>query len=86
VRGRSGLGIGARRNTGEVVRGGDAGAPFYRVGGGAGRPGDGGERVVVMVHYNGGGSGRFGRGSTGAVGSDEGGWVGCAGSCLLLRK
>jgi hypothetical protein len=55
------------------VRGGDAGAPFYRVGGGAGRPGDGGERVVVMVHYNGGGSGRFGRGSTGAVGSDEGG-------------
>jgi hypothetical protein len=43
VRGRSGFGIGARRSRGEAVAGGDAGAPFYRVGGGAGQPGDGGE-------------------------------------------
>jgi hypothetical protein len=36
VRGRSGLRIGAKRSGGEAVGGGDAGAPFYRVGGGAG--------------------------------------------------
>jgi hypothetical protein len=63
VRGCSGLRIGARRSGGEVVRGGDAWAPFYRVGGGAGRPSDVGERVVAVVRYNGGGGGRFGRGS-----------------------
>jgi hypothetical protein len=56
------------------VGGGDAGAPFYRVGGGAGPPGIGGERSVVVLHHNGGGGGRFGRGSVGVVaGSDEGG-------------
>jgi hypothetical protein len=49
VRGRSGLGIGARRSGGEAVGGGDAGVPFYRVGGGAGRPGDGGERAAVVA-------------------------------------
>jgi formylmethanofuran dehydrogenase subunit C len=42
VRGRSGLRIGARRSGGEVVGGGDAEAPFYRVRGGAGRQGCGG--------------------------------------------
>jgi hypothetical protein len=74
VWGRSGLGIGARRSEGEVVGGGDAGVPFYRVGGGVGRLGDGGERVVAVVCHDGGGGGRFGKGSTGVVvGSDEGG-------------
>jgi hypothetical protein len=49
VRGRSGLRIGERRSGGEAVGGGDIGAPFYRVGGGAGRPGDGGEWVAVVA-------------------------------------
>jgi hypothetical protein len=74
VRGRSRLRIGARRSAGGAVGGGDAGVPFYRVGGGAGRPGDGGERAAVVVRHDGGGGGRFRRGSAGAVvGSDEGG-------------
>jgi hypothetical protein len=65
----SGLRNGARRSVG----GGDVGVPFYRVGGGAGRPGIGGEQAVVVVRHNGGGGYRFGRGSTGVVvGSDEG--------------
>jgi hypothetical protein len=76
VRGRLRLGIGARRSGGEAVGGGDVGVPFYRVGGGAGWPGDGGE--LAVVRHDGGGGGRFGRGSGGAVvGSDEGG--GCSG-------
>jgi hypothetical protein len=59
------------------VGGGDVGVPFYRVGGGAGRPGDGGEHVAVVVCHDGGGGGRFGRGSFGVVvGIDEGG--GCS--------
>jgi hypothetical protein len=73
VRGRSGLGIGARRSGGEAVGGEDAGTPFYRVGAGAGQPGDGGEWAVAMVRHDGGGGGRLRRGSTRAmVGSDEG--------------
>jgi hypothetical protein len=67
VRGHSRLRIGARRSGGGAVGGGDAEAPFYRVGGGAGWPGDRGEQVAVGVHHNGGGGGRFGRGSVGAV-------------------
>jgi hypothetical protein len=55
-----------------VVRGGDAGVTFYRVGGGAGRPGDGGEWAAVVGRHDGGGGGRFDRGSPGVVGSDEG--------------
>jgi hypothetical protein len=74
VRGHSGLGIGARRSGGEVVGGGDAGAPFYRVGGGMGWSGDRGEWPAVVVRHDGGGGGCFGRGSAGTVvGSDEGG-------------
>jgi hypothetical protein len=74
VRGRSGLGIGARRSGGEAVGGEDVGTPFYRVGAGAGQPGDGGEWAVAMVRHDGGGGGRLRRGSTRAmVGSDEGG-------------
>jgi hypothetical protein len=72
MRVRSGLRIGARRSGGEVVRGGDAGVTFYRVGGGAGRPGDGGEWAVVVGRHDGGGGDRFDRGSPGVVGSDEG--------------
>jgi hypothetical protein len=49
VRGRSRLGIGARRSGGEAVGGGDAEAPFYRVGGGAGRLGDGGEQAAAVA-------------------------------------
>jgi hypothetical protein len=61
---------------GGAVGGADARAPFYRVGGGAGRPGIGGEWVAAVVHHNGGGGGRFGRGSARVVvGSDEGGGV-----------
>jgi hypothetical protein len=41
--GRFRLRNGARRSGGGAVGGGDAGAPFYRVGGGAGPPGIGGE-------------------------------------------
>jgi hypothetical protein len=47
VRHCSGLGIGARRSRGEAVGGGDAGVPFYRVGGGVGWLGDKGERAVA---------------------------------------
>jgi hypothetical protein len=72
--GRSGLKNGARRSGGGAVRGGDVGAPFYRIGGGAGRSGIGGEQAVAVVHHNGGGCGRFRRVSTRVVvGSDEGG-------------
>jgi hypothetical protein len=56
----------------EEVGGGDAGAPFYNLGGGAGRPSVGGEWVAAVVRHNGGGN-HFGRGSTRVVvGSDEG--------------
>jgi hypothetical protein len=73
VLGHSGLGIGARRSGGGAVGGGDAGAHFYRVEGGAGWPGDRGERAAAVVRRDGGGGGCFRRGSTGAVvGSDEG--------------
>jgi hypothetical protein len=49
------------------------GVPFYRVGRGEGRPGDGGEQAAVVVHHDGGGDGRFRRGSARVVvGSDEG--------------
>jgi hypothetical protein len=58
------------------VGGGDAGAPFYRVGGGAGRPSDGREHAIAVVHHDVGGGGHFRRGSAGAVvGCDEGGGV-----------
>jgi hypothetical protein len=70
VWGRSGLRIGARGSRG----GGDAEASFYRVGRGAGRPGDRGERTAAVVHRHGGGGGRFERGLNGVVvESDEGG-------------
>jgi hypothetical protein len=59
---------------GEAVGGGDVGALFYRVGGGAGQLGDGGERAAAVVRHDGDGGGHFGRGSTGVVvWSDEGG-------------
>jgi hypothetical protein len=45
--------------------GSDAGAPFYRVGGGAGRPGVREEREAVVVCHNGDEGGCFRRGSTG---------------------
>jgi hypothetical protein len=48
VRGHSGLGIGARWSGGGVVGGGDAEVPFYRVGGGEGRPGDEGELAAAV--------------------------------------
>jgi hypothetical protein len=55
----SGLGERGRRGGGGVVRRGGFGAPFYRVGGGAGRSGVGGERAAAVVvewrHH----SGRF---------------------------
>jgi hypothetical protein len=74
VRGRSGLGIGARRSGEEAMGGGDTRAPFYGAGGGAGWPGDGGEHAMAVVHHDGGGGGRFRRGSVRAlVGSVEGG-------------
>jgi hypothetical protein len=54
------------------VSGADAVAPFYRVGGGAGRPGVG-EEWVAVVRHNGDEGGCFRRGSVGVVlGSDEG--------------
>jgi hypothetical protein len=74
VRSRLGLGIRARRRGVGAVGGGDVGVAFYRFGAGARRPGDGGERAVAVVRHDGGGGGRFGRRSTGAVvGSGEGG-------------
>jgi hypothetical protein len=39
--------------------GADAGAPFYRVGGGAGRLGIGDERAAAVVHHKGDEGGRF---------------------------
>jgi hypothetical protein len=65
--------LGARRSGGGAVRGGDAEAPFYRVGGGAGRPCDGVEWAAVVVRHDGGGGNHFGRGSARVVvGRDEG--------------
>jgi hypothetical protein len=77
VRGRSELRIGVRRSGGEAIGGGDAGAPFYMVGGGAWQPGNGGQLAVSVVCHDGCGGGCFERGSTRAVvGSDEGGCFG----------
>jgi hypothetical protein len=60
------------------VGGGDARVPFYRVGGGAGRPGVRGEWVAAVVRHNGGGGGHVRRGlARVVVVSDEGG--GCSG-------
>jgi hypothetical protein len=74
VWGRSALGIEARRSGGEAVGGWDAEAPFYRVGGGAGRSGDEGEWAAAVVRHDGGGGNHFRRGSARAVmGSEEGG-------------
>jgi hypothetical protein len=68
-----------KRSGGGAVGGGDAGALFYRVEGGAGRPGIKGEWAAVAMRHNCGGGGRFGRGSAGVmVGSDERG-EGCSG-------
>jgi hypothetical protein len=65
---------GSEMGHGGAVGGGDAGAPFYRVGEGPRLPGVGGERVAAVVRHNGGGGGYFGRGSARfVVGSDEGG-------------
>jgi hypothetical protein len=61
------------------VGGALVGAPFYRVGGGAGRSGIRGEQAAVVVHHNGDEGGHVGRGSVGVVvGSDEGG---CSDRC-----
>jgi hypothetical protein len=59
VRAHSGRGERGRRGG----RGANAGAPFYRVGGGAGRPSIGEERAAAVVRRNGDEGGRFGRGS-----------------------
>jgi hypothetical protein len=53
------------RGGGGAVGGVDAGAPFYRVGGGAGRSGIGEEWAVKVVRHNGDEGSRFGRGSGG---------------------
>jgi hypothetical protein len=45
----SGRGDRGRRGRGGVVTRGGAGAPFYRVGGGAGRTGVGEERAAAVV-------------------------------------
>jgi hypothetical protein len=50
---------------GGAVGGADAGVPFYRVRGGAGRPCIGEEQAVKVVRHNGNEGGRFRRGSTG---------------------
>jgi hypothetical protein len=72
ARALSGRGERGRRGGGGAVGGVDARAPFYRVGGGAGRPGVG-EEWVAVVRHNGDEGGCFGRGSVGVVlGSDEG--------------
>jgi hypothetical protein len=74
VRALSGHGERGRRGGGGAVGGADARVPFFRVRGGAGRPGVGEERAAVVVHHNGDEGGRFRRGSAGVVvGSDEGG-------------
>jgi hypothetical protein len=55
-----------RRERGRRGGGGvDAGAPFYRVRGGAGRPGGGEERAVAVVRHNGDEGDCFERGSCG---------------------
>jgi hypothetical protein len=93
--GRSGLGNGATRSGGGAVGRGNVRASFYRVRGGAGRSGIGGERAAAMVRHNVDGGGRFGRGSAGVVVvSDEGGCSGCCGSgrapggsaCVHMRR
>jgi hypothetical protein len=69
VRACSGHGERGRRGGG----GADARAPFFRVRGGAGRPGVGEERAAAVVRHNGDEGGHFRRGSAGVVvGSDEG--------------
>jgi hypothetical protein len=60
TRAHSGRGERERRGVG----GADARAPFYRVGGRAGRLGIGEERTVVVACHNGDEGSRFGRGST----------------------
>jgi hypothetical protein len=78
ARAHSGTRERGRRGGGGAVRRADAGAPFYRVGGGAWQPGVGEERSMVVVRHNGDEGGYFGRGLVGVVvGSDEGG--GCSG-------
>jgi hypothetical protein len=73
VRAHSGRGERGRRGVGGAVGGADAGVPFYRVRGGAGRSSIGEEWAMKVVHHNGDEGGRFGRGSTWVVvGSDEG--------------
>jgi hypothetical protein len=72
---RLGLRIGARSSGGEAVGGGNAGAQFYRVGGGAGWPSDVGKWAAAVVRHDCGGGSYFGRGSARVVGSDEGGGV-----------
>jgi hypothetical protein len=61
ARARSGRGERGRRSEG----GADDGVPFYRVRGGAGRPGIGEEQAAAVVRHNGDEGGRFGRGSCG---------------------
>jgi hypothetical protein len=65
VRARSGHGLRGRRGEGGAVGGADDGVPFYRVGGGAGRPGVREERAAAVVRHNGNEGGRSRRGSAG---------------------
>jgi hypothetical protein len=61
ARARSGHRERGRRDRGGEMGGADARATFYRVGGGAGRPGVGEERAATVVRHNGDEGGRFGR-------------------------
>jgi hypothetical protein len=63
ARAHSGRGERGRRGGGGAVGGANAGAPFYRVGGGAGQPSIGEERAAAAVRHNGDEGDRFGRGS-----------------------
>jgi hypothetical protein len=72
---------GLEMGQGGAVGGGDARAPFYRVGGGAGRPGIGGERAAILGGDRPGwwwGEMRCGAPAvTGAEGAPRGGGAGC---------
>jgi hypothetical protein len=65
ARAHSGCRDRGRRGGGGAVGGVNVGAPFCRVGGGAGWSGVGEEWAVAVVRHNGDEGGSFGRGSAG---------------------